>query len=1467
MADFFDPYSKPRMKVSKGTAWGNWNLPDGMTDSEAVNRRERFRKNRRIKSQHLEQKSRLPFEEMFLFGSHPENDILSISQCPGCGRRYKTQWLHNFHWEANSAGDFVCACSKKIVIPHRSSSKSDHHKHHHQDSSKMMDGVHHSSYSHSKQSNRSSSPKLHQSSKSSLAKLDSKSSKQLKKPALITKAKAKMMPPPVAAPPISSNKSANLSSKSRTKTPAASYTLSIPSEDTGQNESVESLLQSNKSYSNGSNYGNKPIHMIATAVQKASKVALEGEYEQMKFYSDTSYDKKNKSSSGHSHSHGVGHSSHGHSSGHSHSHSHSHGHSHSHSHGHGHSHSHKSSSNDNDKHATTSEGVTLMSGDSSSAHKSSSSSKNALSSASGPTLQNFKIPLKSKSHVASTLPPSASVPSVNSSRSNSSHTSLSHSSKHKSKQPPSTPKPSHPDNHHSSPRSTPPATSSNSPSPGSHHSHHSSSTHHNSSGQLAHAGGSSQSSHSAQRSSGNVAPPYKSPVHPPVVESPVMVEIKNEELSPPPKKKKKKKSKDEPRKILPLKDRLFDPDIHCGVSNGDSGIPCTRSLTCKTHSMALRRAVPGRSQNFDQLLAEHKKARDAEKAAKAAFEHQQSETSVNSPSPIAVTNSPGTAKQSSKVKSKNTYTVSIPSPLSSLSLSSPNTSSRSAPSPGSATNFANVSSVSAQTKVQSYSSQTMQSSSTTLYVPKVEILLDKSSFNQSSIESPSTASSKNSGENVRSPPVSRDSKILYEVDELTPSTLGCKFPVTTIQSPATKTPDYAYNVEIPVEVQTESYISSNMGKQSEGRAISESLATIQDSYQPEEMEIQDPLSAALEMAASAAAMGSGSIIPDISHGFSTQSGLMSGGNIDHGSLIGLPASVSQHLFPAAASSVYSSPSAGFGSGFTLRNPVHAITSSVFTPAVSQNYLSASTYSSSYAAAGTDFPTESFHTDATDYQKEAVYQAAAGFQASNFSSTFNSYSSNAALYQSAPLARYPIASVYPKTPSVFPTTSVYPTAAYATPSPAVYPPAPLYQAGASSLFPSEPPLFSIIDDLFSETPTPSISSNGTYAEAPNIEPPSGNSSSFHQQPFPSVSRIPASTPGMPPSMAPSMDMNTNLGRQWGSSSTGTHYSPFSGGTGSSVLVTHLDGDIDNLEIVGGCSNTGTSSAPTKFEILNRKKLLLAKEKLNQCENNPGDYLTLLADGESIERGFMVIQSRKHSDENTCELNGENVKKSEKADGKESKEKMASVLKQKRVWKKLKQPVYSTIVPFESKRAFEDTSSKKAKSKKNLKKSKPKLTSVPYVIVPDPSISEAIANRIAEGSEEAVRALQTSAKALAAFAGTVKGSNKRKLPIVDMELQKNSKKHCIYKILSDLNKDFDVDLFNGMKGLRTKSFLRLIKFDSSLHDDKKERRHNLHTNRLKEVSINFQPKDGENATVSDEIEIHIDTLPALEVDPPN
>jgi len=50
-----------------------------------------------------------------------------------------------------------------------------------------------------------------------------------------------------------------------------------------------------------------------------------------------------------------------------------------------------------------------------------------------------------------------------------------------------------------------------------------------------------------------------------------------------------------------------DYDKQCGVIN-DKGLPCSRSLTCKAHSMGAKRAVQGRSKGYDELLLEWNRA-------------------------------------------------------------------------------------------------------------------------------------------------------------------------------------------------------------------------------------------------------------------------------------------------------------------------------------------------------------------------------------------------------------------------------------------------------------------------------------------------------------------------------------------------------------------------------------------------------------------------------------------------------------------------------------------------------------------------------------------------------------------------------------------------------------------------------------------------------------------------------------------
>ncbi|GFO45000.1 ataxin-7-like protein 1 [Plakobranchus ocellatus] len=98
------------------------------------------------------------------------------------------------------------------------------------------------------------------------------------------------------------------------------------------------------------------------------------------------------------------------------------------------------------------------------------------------------------------------------------------------------------------------------------------------------------------------------------------------------------------KKNLPCKDREYDANKHCGVTVSETGKQCTRSLTCKTHALSLRRAVTGRSKSFDDLLKEHKAANDAYKAkasSQAAAAVAMSGAGLPGSSPKRVLISPG----------------------------------------------------------------------------------------------------------------------------------------------------------------------------------------------------------------------------------------------------------------------------------------------------------------------------------------------------------------------------------------------------------------------------------------------------------------------------------------------------------------------------------------------------------------------------------------------------------------------------------------------------------------------------------------------------------------------------------------------------------------------------------------------------------------------------------------------------------
>ncbi|KAM4653913.1 ataxin-7 isoform 4-T4 [Amazona ochrocephala] len=105
-------------------------------------------------------------------------------------------------------------------------------------------------------------------------------------------------------------------------------------------------------------------------------------------------------------------------------------------------------------------------------------------------------------------------------------------------------------------------------------------------------------------------------------------------LSVPPFLEKKPEENTNNRKFLHkrLSEREFDPDIYCGVIDVETRKPCTRSLTCKTHSLTQRRAVQGRRKRFDVLLAEHK-SKTREKELLRHSDHHQQMPSLREPHP------------------------------------------------------------------------------------------------------------------------------------------------------------------------------------------------------------------------------------------------------------------------------------------------------------------------------------------------------------------------------------------------------------------------------------------------------------------------------------------------------------------------------------------------------------------------------------------------------------------------------------------------------------------------------------------------------------------------------------------------------------------------------------------------------------------------------------------------------------------
>ncbi|KIW02053.1 uncharacterized protein PV09_06554 [Verruconis gallopava] len=79
----------------------------------------------------------------------------------------------------------------------------------------------------------------------------------------------------------------------------------------------------------------------------------------------------------------------------------------------------------------------------------------------------------------------------------------------------------------------------------------------------------------------------------------------------------KKKKKDDLKAKKPAKGPV-DVEKQCGVPL-PNGALCARSLTCKSHSMGAKRAVPGRSAPYDVLLAQYQKKNQA-KQQRAAID-------------------------------------------------------------------------------------------------------------------------------------------------------------------------------------------------------------------------------------------------------------------------------------------------------------------------------------------------------------------------------------------------------------------------------------------------------------------------------------------------------------------------------------------------------------------------------------------------------------------------------------------------------------------------------------------------------------------------------------------------------------------------------------------------------------------------------------------------------------------------------
>jgi len=73
-----------------------------------------------------------------------------------------------------------------------------------------------------------------------------------------------------------------------------------------------------------------------------------------------------------------------------------------------------------------------------------------------------------------------------------------------------------------------------------------------------------------------------------------------------------------------------DVEKQCGVFDPEKGTMCARSLTCKSHSMSAKRAVPGRSQPYDTLLSQWQRKNQAKTATIQKPVQQQEAEDVDS---------------------------------------------------------------------------------------------------------------------------------------------------------------------------------------------------------------------------------------------------------------------------------------------------------------------------------------------------------------------------------------------------------------------------------------------------------------------------------------------------------------------------------------------------------------------------------------------------------------------------------------------------------------------------------------------------------------------------------------------------------------------------------------------------------------------------------------------------------------------